>query len=229
MTLGALLRYCVAAGMVGGAAVMGIYLGETRAPAGPAPAPAAAAPQQAAAVTAARPVISYTRGAKPAWRAKLRALEVRGGGQALSAGPLDEALIYGAQGEPVVRVTAAGIKGQASHRDFTVQGPVHAVAERGAIVQAAQVDWYDAEQRLHCSGPVTARFRNALLQAPEADYLVQRDEVIAPGQVRLYVGRNLVVGHKLTYNIVTESFQLERVRMVLHAEEARKALEELRR
>ncbi|MCX7599560.1 MAG: LptA/OstA family protein [Armatimonadetes bacterium] len=229
MTVGALMRYFVAAGMVGAAGMIGLRLGETRAPVAPVAASPTAMSQQAPAVTATRPVMSYTRGAKPAWRAKLRSLQIRGGGQALSAGPLEEALIYGTHGEPVVRVTAAGIKGQAGQRDFTVQGPVHAVAERGAILRAAQVDWYDAQQRLHCSGPVTARFRNALLQAPEADYLIGRDEVIVPGQVRLYVGRNLVVGQRLTYNIVTESFQLERVRMVLHAEEARRALEELRR
>ena len=215
--------------MVAAAAMVGLYVGKTGEP----PVPSTAAPETVApetpAITAARPLVSYTRGAKAAWRAKLRRLEVRGGGQALSAGPLEEALIYGPQGAPVVRVTAAGIKGQANRRDFTVQGPVHAVAERGAILQASQVDWHDAQQRLHCTGPVTARFRNALMQAPEADYLVQRDEVVVPGQVRLYVGRNLVVGQKLTYNIATESFQLERVRMVLHAEEARQALEELRR
>lgn len=215
--------------MVATAAMVGLYVGGGMAPAPPVPAAGKAVAPQTPAVTAARPVISYTRGARAAWRAKLRSLEVRGGGQALSAGPLEEALIYGPHGAPVIRVTAAGIKGQANRRDFTVQGPVHAVAERGAILQAAQVDWRDAQQRLHCWGPVSARFRNALLQAPEADYLVGRDEVIVPGQVRLYVGRNLVVGQKLTYNIVTESFQLERVRMVLHAEEARQALEELRR
>jgi hypothetical protein len=106
---------------------------------------------------------------------------------------------------------------------------VQAVAERGAILQASRVEWRDTEAKLHCVGPVTARFRNAFVTAPEADLYVERDLVIVPSDVRMTVGKNLVVGQKLTYNITTQSFDLSNVRMILHAEEAREQLRELRR
>jgi lipopolysaccharide assembly outer membrane protein LptD (OstA) len=184
-------------------------------------------PQEPPGVTIARPVLSYTRGDKTAWQAKLRQLEVRAGGQAIAAGPLDEALIFAKDGRPVIRVTAASIKGAASSRDFTVEGPVQAVAERGAIVNSPRVQWDDKDAKLHCFGPVTARFRSALMSGPEADYMVEQDTVVVPGEVRLTVGSNLIIGQQLTYNVTTDSFQLSRVRAVLHAKEARQQIQTL--
>ena len=179
-------------------------------------------------VTVTRPILSYTRGDKTAWQAKLRKLEVRAGGQAIAAGPLDEALIFAKDGRPVIRVTAASIQGAANSRDFTVDGPVQAVAERGAIVNSPRVQWSDKDAKLHCFGPVTARFRSALMSGPQADYMVDTDTVVVPGEVRLTVGNNLIVGQQLTYNVTTDSFQLSRVRAVLHAQEAKQQLQTLR-
>ena len=179
-------------------------------------------------VQAARPVIRHTRGGKVAWQAKLGSLKLTAGGRVITAGPLEEAVIFARDGRPVVRVTAKAIRGYADKRDFKVVGPVRAVSERGAIIEAKEMQWFDKEARLHCIGPVTARFRNAMATAPEADMYVEKDIVVVPREVRLYVGNNLVVGRKLTYNINTDSFELEQVRAVLHAEEAKKELEKLR-
>jgi len=173
-------------------------------------------------------VIRHTRGEVLAWQAKLRKLELAAGGQALAAGPLEEALVYDRAGRAVVRVTAQGVRGRADQRNFIIEGPVQAVAERGAILQASRVEWRDEEAKLYCVGPVTVRFRNALLTTPEADLYVERDVVVAPRDVRLTVGTNLVIGHSLTYNISTQSFSLSKVRMILHAEEAKQQLRDLR-
>jgi hypothetical protein len=207
--------------------MLGVHI--ARPPEVAAVAPAPVTPGGPPGVTVEHPVLSYTRGDKTAWQAKLRKLEVRSGGQAIAAGPLDEALIFAKDGRPVLRVVAASIKGAANSRDFTIDGPVQAVAERGAIVQAPRVQWYDNDAKLHCFGPVTVRFRNALMNGPEADYLVEQDVVVVPGEVRLTVGSNLIVGQQLTYNVSTDSFQLVRVRAVLHAKEARQQLQQLRR
>ncbi len=205
--------------------MLGVYV--ARPPQAAAAVQAPAEPLPPPGVTVTRPVLSYTRGDKTAWQAKLRKLEVRSGGQAIAAGPLDEALIFAKDGRPVIRVTAASIKGAANSRDFTVDGPVQAVAERGAIVNSPRVQWFDKDAKLHCFGPVTARFRSALMSGPEADYLVDSDTVVVPGEVRLTVGSNLIIGQQLTYNVTTDSFQLSRVRAVLHAQEARQQLQGL--
>jgi len=234
MTKSALVRYALAALLVAGAAMLGVSLaregavaaGEQRAPAQASGVRPPAGPPM---VEAVRPMVRHTRGDKLAWQAKLRRLELTAGGKALVAGPLDEAVVYDREGRPVVRVVAAGIKGKANERNFTIEGPVQAVAERGAILQASRVEWIDDAARLHCVGPVTARFRNALVTAPEADLYVEKDEVVAPRDVRMTVGKNLVLGQQLTYNIATESFELAKVRMILHAQEARQQLRELRR
>jgi uncharacterized protein YciI len=210
--------------------VLGLHLARTSAagalvqPSAPAAKPAPAPPM----VAATRPVIRHTHGEQLAWQAKLGRLQVSGGGLALSAGPLEEAVVYARDGRPVVRVTARSIRGQAQKRDFVVEGPVWAVAERGAIVEAQRVEWYDAQARLHCVGPLTARFRNAMATAPAADLLVEQDLLKVPGQVRLYLGSNLVVGQQLTYNYARDSFVLVGVRMILHAREAKEELQKLR-
>lgn len=232
MTLAALARYTLAAAAVGVAAMAGVMVGQGAPEAGPTTGvrpPARPPVRQPPLVEATRPVIRHTRGDTLAWQAKLRRLQLTAGGKALAAGPLDEAVVYDRQGRAAVRVVAQGVKGQADQKDFVIEGPVHAVAERGAVLQASRVEWVDKEARLHCVGPVTARFRNALVTAPECDLFVERDEVVAPRDVRMTVGHSLVVGQKLTYNITTESFDLSRVRMILHAEEAKRQLRELRR
>lgn len=226
LTIGDLLRYSAAAAIIGCAAFLGVHIARPPRAAEVAAPPASEQPPPG--VTIQRPVISYTHGATTAWQAKLRKLEVRAGGQAIAAGPLDEALIFAPDGRPVIRVTAASIQGSANARDFTVTGPVEAVAERGAIVDAPRVQWLDKQAVLHCFGPVTARFRNALMTGPQADYYVDKDTVVVPGDVRLTVGNNLIVGQQLTYNVTTDSFQLSRVQAVLHAKEAKQELQQLR-
>ncbi|MBC7287662.1 MAG: hypothetical protein H5T86_06370 [Armatimonadetes bacterium] len=229
MSTGALVRYTAALVIVAAAFAIGANLPARRVGPGTQPSPEIEEQAAPAAAVATRPVIRHTRGSQLAWQAKLGALKITAGARVITAGPLDEAVIFARGGRPVVRVTATAIKGYADKRDFTVEGPVHAVSEQGAILQAAQMRWIDAEARLHCQGPLTARFRNAMATAPEADYYVEKSLVVVPGEVRLYVGSNLVVGRKLTYNITNDSFELEQVRMVLHAEKAKEELQKLRR
>ena len=227
MSTGAVIRYTAAVVIV----AVGFAAGYRVASSGQRAAQAERAevsPPAPAAIQATRPLIRHTRGGQIAWQAKLGSLKITAGAKLITAGPLDEALIFSRDGRPVVRVTAKAIRGYADRRDFKVLGPVRAVSERGAIIEAAEMQWFDKEARLHCAGPVTARFRNAMATAPEADLYVEKDLVVVPGEVRLYVGDNLVVGRKLTYNINTDSFELEQVRAVLHAKEAKKELEKLR-
>ena len=234
MTTGALIRYTAAAIIVALAFAAGASIARHGAAAGRAgrsemAAAGPTAPPPAETLEATRPIIRHTRGSKLAWQAKLGSLKLSAGAKLISAGPLDEALIFSRDGRPVVRVTAKAIRGYADKRDFKVIGPVRAVSERGAIIEAAQMQWFDEDARLHCVGPVTARFRNAMATAPEADLYVEKDLVVVPGEVRLYIGDNLVVGRKLTYNIRTDSFELEQVRAVLHAKKAKEEIEKLRR
>ncbi len=239
MTIGALVRYTAAAIIVAVAFALGVAVArhiaaEAVAQAGGASAAgpgtgAAQAPSGPETLQAMRPLIRHTRGGKLAWQAKLGSLKLSAGAKLITAGPLDEALIFSRDGRPVVRVTAKAIRGYADRRDFKVIGPVRAVSERGAIIEAAEMQWFDKDARLHCVGPVTARFRNAMATAPEADLYVEKDLVVVPGEVRLYVGDNLVVGRKLTYNINTDSFELQQVRAILHARKAKEEIEKLRR
>lgn len=231
MTVGALARYSLSVLLIAAALMAGLAIGRGGTAAGRAVRSPPTGPQreQPPLVEASRPTVEYMRGDKPAWRAKLERVELSAGGKAVATGPLEEAVVYDRNGRAVIRVVARGVRGSAATRDFVIDGPVKAVAERGAILSASQVQWLDEEARLHCVGPVTVRFRNALVTAPQADLFVEKDLVVVPSEVRMTVGNNLVVGRSLTYNIATDSFHLRQVRIVLHAEEAKQQLRELRR
>ncbi len=161
MTLAALARYTLAAAAVGVAAMAGVMVGQGAPEAGPTTGvrpPARPPVRQPPLVEATRPVIRHTRGDTLAWQAKLRRLQLTAGGKALAAGSLDEAVIYDRQGRAAVRVVAQGVKGQADQKDFVIEGPVHAVAERGAVLQASRVEWVDdAEPWLSRAGTVKPR------------------------------------------------------------------------
>ena len=231
MTVGQLVRLVLAVAIAGACFVAGYRLSRFR-PAAPMPRPEAGAGPTRPSPTPLAEIewstIKHTRGAAPAWQAKIASIEISAGGQAIQSGPLQEAVVFDRSGRAVVRVTAAAIKGSTRSRDFEVKGPVRAVAEQGAIIEAASVKWNDAAATLHCFGPVTVRTKDAVVTAPQADLKVEQNIVVASGEVRLTAGNNIVVGRKLVYHLDDGSFTLQQVRGILHVEEARQRLKRAR-
>ena len=105
---------------------------------------------------------------------------------------------------------------------------MRAVAEQGAVIEAKSVSWHDESATLRCSGPVVVRTRDAVVTAPAADLKVEENVVVASGEVRLTAGSNVIIGRRLVYHLDDGSFELQSVRGILHVEEARQKLREMR-
>ncbi len=146
----------------------------------------------------------------------------------LEAKGLDEAIIYGKVGEPLVRLTADKITGHTGRRDFEVSGNVRVVSYRAAIITTDKLSWNQEGQLLTCPADVEVRNKQALIVTSGLDYFVAQDLVKCPGQVTMYAGENTVVGTNLEYNVASGNFRLEKIQMVFHAEEAKEKLKELR-
>ncbi len=184
--------------------------------------------EQPPGVTIEWPVIKHTEDGQLAWRALLRELRMASGGQILEAKGLEEAIIYGQAGAPLVRVTADEISGQTTSRDFEVVGNVRVVSYRSAIITTEKVSWHQEEQLVKCPGQVTLKSKQAIVTAGNLDYFVDQDLVKCPEQVRIYTGDNMVIGRNLEYNIENGDFRLEDIQMVFHAEEAQEKLRDIR-
>lgn len=166
-------------------------------------------------------------GGQLVWQAQLQELQVASGGQIVEAKGLEEAIIYGQAGAPLVRMTADKISGHTGHRDFTISGNVRVVSYRAAIITTDNAIWNQEQQRIACPGKVTLKTQHAVITTTNLEYFVAQDLVKCPEQVQMYAGDNTVVGKKLQYNVATGDSRLEKVTMVLHAEEAKEKWREL--
>ena len=176
-----------------------------------------------------RPTVKHTEGDHLAWQLRLKQLQLQHGAGQLTAEGLEEALIYGASGEPLVRVTAQKVAGNVSGRDFQVTGSVNVVSYQGVVISADTVQWDQAQGKIVCPGQVTARSREAIFSTSGVTYDLNRAQVQAPGQVNLYSGQNKILGKQLTYDLNTGSFAMQSVQMVFRAEEAQRLLQGLGR
>ena len=175
-----------------------------------------------------RPVITHTEDGQLTWQIQLKELQISHGGQNISARGVQEALIYGAGGKPVLRLTAQQVTGNTAQRDFAVAGNVQVVSYRGAVINTEKMQWRQAQQQIVCPGEVTLRSREAIIVTNDLTYNVNEDLVDCPNQVTMYAGDNRVVGRRLRYNVESADFTLEEVQMVFDAEEAKQKLREVR-
>ena len=90
------------------------------------------------------------------------------------------------------------------------------------------MSWNQEAQRISCPGKVTLKSKQAVIVTSNLDYFVADDLVKCPEQVRLYAGDNTVIGQNLEYNLATGDFNLEKIQMAFHTEEAKEKLRELR-
>jgi len=184
--------------------------------------------QQPPGITVKRPVLKHMEKGQLAWQAQLRELHIAAGGQMIEAKGLEEAIIYGKAGEPLVRLTADKITGHTGHRDFEVSGNVRVVSYRAAIISTDKLSWNQEQQLLSCPDTVEVKNEQAIIMTSGLDYFVAQDLAKCPGQVTMYAGDSTVVGSNLEYNVATGNFRLEKIQMVFHAEEAKEKLKELR-
>jgi len=218
-------RKLIGAAIVVACAVLGVVVALTW-PRPPRQAPPAET-QQPPGITVKRSVLKHMEQGQLAWQAQLRELHIAAGGQMLEAKGLEEAIIYGKAGEPLVRLTADKITGHTGRRDFEVSGNVRMVSYRATIITTDKLSWNQEQQLISCPANVEVKNRQAFIATSSLDYFVAQDLVKCPGQVKMYAGENTVVGGKLDYNVATGNFRLEKIQMVFHAEEAKKKLKEL--
>jgi len=173
-----------------------------------------------------RPVLKHTEEGQLAWQIRLKEIQIKHGAGQLSAEGIQEALIYGSSGEPLVRVTAQRVTGSTTGRDFEVTGHVTVVSYQGVVITTNKVHWKQAQGTIFCPGQVTARAREAMFSTRGATYDINQNLIQAPNQVNLYSGENKIIGKSLTYNLDTGNFTMDAVQMIFKAEEARELLRE---
>lgn len=193
----------------------------------PAPAPSPPGPAEPL-VEIQRPVLKHSEGDQLAWQIRLKQIQITSGQGQISAEGIQEALIYGASGAPLVRVTAQKVTGTTGGRDFTVTGHVTVVSYQGVVVSTDTVNWNQASGKIVCPGTVSARSKDALFSTTGLTYDLNAALITAPGQVNLYSGQNKLLGKGLNYNVNNGNFSLDAVQMIFDAEEAKQILERVR-
>jgi lipopolysaccharide assembly outer membrane protein LptD (OstA) len=176
-----------------------------------------------------RPVLKHTEGDKLAWQIRLKQVQITHGSGLLSAQGIQEALIYGASGQPMVRVTAQQVTGTAGGSDFSVTGHVTVVSYQGVVLNTDTVNWQQSAGKVLCPGQVTARSRDALFSTTGLTYDLKGSAITAPGQVNLYSGQNKILGKALNYNVTNGNFTLNSVQMIFDAAEAQRMMQEVGR
>jgi lipopolysaccharide export system protein LptA len=178
------------------------------------PGPATPAPRRAE-VTIKRPVIRHTEGGRLAWQVRLKELQVSAGAEAVAAAGM-QGVIHDKTGLPAIRLTAQQAQGNTANGNLEVSGDVRATSPKGALITTDRVRWLEQERRLYCPGLVTMRTRNAALTTSGLSYFVDSDTVKAPALVRVYSGRNKLIGRQLVYDVRTEAFQMKKVQAVFN-------------
>lgn len=187
------------------------------------------AQQTSPVVSIERPVIKHTEGDRLAWQIRLKEIQITQGTGLLSAEGIQEALIYGESGAPMVRVTAEKVTGTAGGSDFSVTGKVTVVSYQGVVLNTDTVQWRQSQGKILAPGQVTARSREAMFSARGLSYDLNSSSISAPGTVSLYSGQNKIVGRSLRYDVGNGNFTVDSVQMIFNAEEAQRILQEVRR
>ena len=202
---------------LGGGALIAVYF--RRAPA-PETTPGTTEPL----VSIERPVLKHSEGEKLAWQIRLKEIQITGGQGQISAEGIQEALIYGASGAPLVRVTAQKVVGTTGGSNFQVTGKVTVVSYQGVVFSTDTVQWNQASGKIVCPSAVNARSKDALFSTTGMTYDINASLITAANQVNLYSGQNKILGKGLTYNVANGDFSLDAVQMIFNAEEARQLL-----
>jgi len=185
------------------------------------PQPPAGIEQPRTAAQIHQPVITHVEQGQMAWRLQLREVKIGSGGQTLTALGVREGLIYGAEGKPVVRVTADRVAGDTATRDFEVTGNVGVVTSDGAIFSTDKVRWLQEEEKLECPGAVTMRDKQATVSTTGLEFYVSQNLVKCPNFINMMNGDNRLVGRNLRYDVKSADFEMEKVQAVFNVEEAR--------
>lgn len=184
-------------------------------------------PSEKPGVVVEQPVIKHVAGGQLAWQIRLKEIQISHGGQNIAARGVQEALIYGPEGKPILRVTAEQVTGNTTQQNFEVSGHVQVVSYRGAVITTDRMQWNQTQQQIICPDEVILRSRDAVVVTTGLSYDVNQDLVDCPNQVTMYAGDNKVVGRRLQYNVQSADFTLEEVQMVFDAEEAKQKLREV--
>lgn len=176
-----------------------------------------------------RPVVKHSEGGRLAWQIRLKQVDITHGSGLLAAEGIQEALIYGQNGAPLVRVTAEQVTGTAGGSDFSVTGKVTVVSYQGLVLNTDTVKWSQATGKIVAPSQVTARTREALFSTTGLTYDLKSAAVTAPGTVSLYSGQNKIIGKTLTYNVNSGDFSVNNAQMVFEPQEAQRLLREVQR
>ncbi|NPV45758.1 MAG: LPS export ABC transporter periplasmic protein LptC [Armatimonadetes bacterium] len=166
-------------------------------------------------ISVTRPVIRQTVRGRTAWHVQLKDLKVAAGANAISAGGMEEAVIYDKTGTPAIRLTAQQAKGNTADGTLEVSGDVRATTSEGALISTDRLRWIEQERRVHCPGLVTVRARKASMAARDLSYFPDTDIVRVPGLVRFYSNGNKLMGRQLVYNVATETLEMRKVQAIL--------------
>lgn len=188
------------------------------------PGPTSAPPPRPEGVVLQRPVITHREGGRLAWQVSLRELKVAAGAESVAAVGMREAVIYDKTGLPAMRLTAQNARGNTADRNLEVFGDVRAATPKGALITTDQVRWLEKERRLLCPNKVVVRTRSAAMTTRGLSYLVDEDTIRAPNLVRVYSGRNKLLGRELVYNVQTEAFTMKKVQAIFNPQEVRRTL-----
>ena len=195
----------------------------------PSPGPAVAGNAAAPEAVLSSSVIKHSEGGKPSWKILLDQVELAAGGTTVGAQGVREGIVYDAAGKPALRVTAQRVTGDTARRNFEMTGDVVLTSPRGFIITTQDVQWFDAEKRIHCPKPVVMKTKSLVFTAQTLDYLVNSDTVQCKDQVRGYSGNNRFSGNSLTYDLKTEVVDVTGgFQMVLNVQEGKKLMQELR-
>jgi lipopolysaccharide export system protein LptA len=171
-----------------------------------------------------RPVLRHNEGDRLAWQIRLKQIQITQGSGVLSAQGIQEALIYGSSGQPLVRVTAQKVTGRAGGSDFSVTGKVTVVSYQGVVISTDTVQWNQSQGQIVCPSTITARSREAMFSTTGMTYDLKGSTLLAPNQVNLYSGQNKIIGKGLNYNLTTGNFALDSIQIIFNAQEAQQML-----
>lgn len=183
-------------------------------------------PRQDVGVTIRNQRIEASQGGKPIWSLRFEEIQLGHGGQLVSASGLRDGVIYDERtGKPTVRLAAARARYNTVTRNFELEGRVRVTDDEGFVLTMQKATYLEAEQKIACSGSVTARGQDLTVKTELAYFWPQQDIVECPKIVRVATNQGGVFsGRSLRLNIETKDLEMSEVSGRFPLEEAKRRL-----
>ena len=155
------------------------------------------------------------------WELEARSVELTKDQSLTRLDGLRRATLYSGR-EPQLSARAAWAKLHSPSRDLELGGGVEVKSARGLTLRTDALRWQAKGERLTAAGPVIIAMGDTGVEAAQADYLAQNEQIICDGGVKIRQGNNYLTGRKLTADLRQDTLEVAGgVRMRLRVEEGR--------